>query len=131
MDPVVTCGALHHLAIVVIIFITLEAHGAVVSLIKQPSAVRTQTLVMIPLCVPALSWSHTTTLAPDACHTHPRLLTFVGFGVVGTQTGRMITILTAFTLQQRLGFFILAATNAAELAATTAPVLLVLLQWTL
>lgn len=40
------------------------------TLIKQPSTVRTQTLVMIPLCVPALSWCHTTTLAPDACHTH-------------------------------------------------------------
>lgn len=30
-----------------------------------------------------------------------------------------------------LGLFILAATNTAELAAATAPVLLVLLQWTL
>lgn len=34
--------------------------------------------------------------------TYPRFLTFVGFGVVWTQTGRMITILTPFTLQQRL-----------------------------
>lgn len=43
---------------------------SVLTLIIQPSAVRTEALIVVPLCVPALPWSHTTALTPDACHTH-------------------------------------------------------------
>lgn len=40
------------------------------TLIMQPSAVRTEALIVVPLGVPALPWSHATALTPDARHTH-------------------------------------------------------------
>lgn len=42
----------------------------VLTLIIQPSAVRAEALILVPLGVPALSWSHATALTPDTRHTH-------------------------------------------------------------
>merc|ERR1719234_1746456 len=131
MDPVVAGATLHHLTVIVTVLIALVADRTVVSLVVEPCAVWTQSFIVVPLRVPALPRRHSAAFAPDACHTHPGLPPLVGFGVVRSQTRRVVAVLTPLTLQQRLRMLVFPATHVAELAATAAPVLLVPLGGTL
>lgn len=81
---------------------------------------------MVPVSVPTFPWRDSTTFTSYARHTNPSFPLFVLFWIVGSQTRHMVTVLTSFTLQQGLGLFVFPTTHMAKLAATTAPVLLIL-----
>lgn len=126
MHPVVTGATLHHLTVIVIVLIALEADWTVVAQVIEFGTIWTEPFVMVPFQLPALPWCDAATFTPNARCADPGFPLLVLFGIAGSKAGGMITVLASFALQQWLGVFAFSAAHATKLAAAAAPVLLVL-----